>query len=348
MPGMNRREFLGGASAIVLIHAFPDLASSQENPYRFLSSPLKTEHIEARKKAAIESLVKSIPLVKEANYLRENARNHNQESQMYIPNAKELTDVVQKSVPQLNELTSTLQVGAKGLFAFADSPQGEKRFQRMYVVERKSDNELQFLNAYHISMAQKGFGNEPESEQTPLGIHTVLNGTRGMFGEVVSGLNKYRDMFNHIRVGKKDHWFVKGFGREGEGNDIAEVVTDQYLLTGPNTPASRGIRIHGTNRSGELEKSGSWRSFLGGLRRSGGCLRMGNTDARDLGLQGILKPGTVVMVHATEEARADVAKAPIPWDPSKEIQVDARPITDVLPPEVRPRTRPPTPWTPPE
>ena len=175
---------------------------------------------------------------------------------------------------------------------------------------------------------------------TPLGLHMITSGRRGLFGEVVSGLNKHKSMFNHIVHKGKEHWFVKSFGerpRNEKSTDSAEVVTDQYLLIGPTTDASRGIRIHGTNRSGELHPDGKWHSFLGGVRRSGGCIRMSNVDIRDLHLSGYLTPATRVdangdlhgmhtpiLIFATDAARGiksfpgDVSSYPPRWVPPNE------------------------------
>ncbi len=330
MKGVNRREFITAAAATTL-NIISGSADSRDSIYRFLESPLSIKTLEQHKLRAIQSLVSSIPPLKETEYLRSYSRLLPLESQMYIPHLRELEDVVKKSLPQLEILAEHIPLDGYGLFAFADVTHEKKRVHRLYVLRRNSPKDIQFVKGYRISMARKGFGNESDSEQTPLGLHFIESGTQGMFGEVVSQLNRFKESFTHVKYRGKDHWFVKGFGREAS-NDVAEVVTDQYLLVGPNTNASRGIRIHGSNRSGEIDESGRWTSFLDGKMRSTACLRLGQTDIRDLSILGFVRNGTAVMIHATEDARKYVAPiVPPRWIPPEEQQTDYGPKKNKAP-----------------
>ena len=336
---MSRRAFILGAGAAAVSAIPTTQAESQENSVEFLSSPLTQKELDTEKADAVRSLTEKIPAVPQAAYLRDFARKLPLESQMYIPNAAELKDVISKSNGELAELTRLLKVGTSGLFAFADIQKNQRRMHRMYVVRRNSANQLQFIKAYRISMARYGFGNEPDSEQTPLGIHTIESGTQGLLGEVVSQLNKYKDLLNVFPIDGKDRWFVKGFGTEVR-NNVVEVVTDQYLLKGPTTDTSRGIRIHGTNRSGEIGENGEWKSLLDGAYRSSACLRMANVDVRNLTLSGLGKKGTLVMIHATPEAKRMVApKVPAEWVPP--VQTETKKVAPA-----RPSGGPPE-WIPP-
>lgn len=325
MESLNRRDFLkralGTGAVAVLNSVIPQTVEAGEKSYKFLSSRMTPEVLESQKQKAIDSLVASIPLDERVAYLRENARNLSHESQMYIPSPVELQDVVSKSEPALQELADSIAPGSYGLFVFADSDENSNRFQRLYVLKKTDDGKsVEFVKGYLVSAASEGFGNAPNSNQTPLRMHRVHSGRQGLFGEVVSGLNKHKDLFNRIILNGIDHWFVKGFGGRSDGNDIAEVVTDQYLLHGKTTSPERGIRIHGTNRSGEFDENGNWKTFLGGRTRSGGCIRMSNTDVRDLGLSGYIwspasekntrtkNQGTPVSIFATPEAIQRVGK----------------------------------------
>jgi len=318
---LDRRKFITGAAALALVR--PEKAESSEISFNILPSNLSEQRLELQKSVAIASLTKDIPNDPKFGYLRSHVSHLEQESQMYIPSRVELGSVIEKGRGAINELASHIQVGRYGLFAYADANEKEKsRAQRLYVLKRNDGNEIEFVKGYRVSMSESGFGNDKDSGKTPLGIHSIEGGRRGLFGEVVSGLNKHRDMFNHFVVGGKDRWFVKSFGERPAGeqsSDVAEVVTDQYLLKGPNTDVARGIRIHGTNRSGALNADGTWRSFLGGIRRSGGCIRMSNVDVRDLSLSGYIAPPqsvdingdmhgihTPVMIFATETGQSAI------------------------------------------
>lgn len=326
---MRRRDFLGLSAGAIAASALKQESADAHSTFTVEASSLTPENLLAQKAAAVESLTSGIPADRRLNYLRDRARDLPDESQMYIPDDAELGRVYEKSVSELNQLGSSIpSVNEYGLFIYCDTNPDGSPFQRLYVVQKTAQNRLQFVKGYAVSTAANGFGNTPDSGQTPLGLHSILSGTHGVFGQVVSGLNKYKTMFNHVRIGIRDYYFVKGFGSGAgadAGNDIAEVVTDEYLITGPNTPAMRGIRVHGTNRSGERDSMGIWRTFLGGRKKSGGCIRMSSTDVRDLGLNGYAKlpqtiagrrkstaPGTAVMIHAPAIAPNATPPAPDP------------------------------------
>lgn len=285
-------------------------AAGREKAYEVFGSTITPEELAEQKKAAITSLVREIPQTVELDHLREYAKHLNEESQMYIPDDGEIAHVAGVSGAQLHQLSQHIASGSHGIFVFADINREGKRTQRLYIVKKIDDTSVQFLKGYRVSTSRKGFSNADDSERTPLGLHTVYNGHVGMFGEVVSGLNKFKEHFIRVSVDGEDHWFVRGFGLE-QGNDVAEVVTDQYLLNSRTTPLSRGIRIHGTNRSGEVGPDGKWRSLLGGRRQSNGCIRMSNVDVRDLHTSGYIQLPEEpeknalpmpVMIHATKAA----------------------------------------------
>jgi hypothetical protein len=339
MSEMDRRKFILGSAAALA--AATRSAEARERELEFLPSPLTPEMLEEQRSEAVRSLTQSVPDDPKMEYLRQYATHLGQESQMYLPSQQELHGVVEKGKIALQELGAQLRVGQYGLFVFADANE-KSRTQRLYVLEKTQARSLQFVKAYPVSMSASGFGNRKDSGQTPLGLHTILNGKQGLFGEVVSGLNKHKDIFNHVQYRGEEHWFVKNFGERKPGdadNDVAEVVTDQYLLVGPHTDPSRGIRIHGTNRSGAPQQDGTWTTFLGGRRRSGGCVRMSNVDVRDFALSGYLRmpedgarrgaqtAGTPVMIFATPAALKTTrlpeddmdTSHPPRWQPEKEV-----------------------------
>jgi hypothetical protein len=118
-----------------------------------------------------------------------------------------------------------------------------------------------------------------------------------MLGEVVSALNKNADVFTSVKVREgskiRTHTFVNSLTSGGDA--VAEVITAQFLLTGPTTPVSRGIRIHGTNRVNQLGKRGS-----------GGCIRESNVDMYDL--FNYVDVGSPVMIAATKLSPEEVAR----------------------------------------
>ncbi len=303
----NRREVLRGMGAVLALSSLPANAEQGHNAIEYFPSSLTRALLEKQKRDSIDSLAKSIPQQKEADYLRLYIPYLPEESRMYIPNQIELKELLQKTAEPMNDLSQAIRVGSYGVFVFADVNTNHTRKQRLYVLKRTKNHTVLFEKAYKISVAEEGFGNAKDSSQTPVGIHTIREKELGMFGEVVSARQKPKEnprLFKKMIINGKEHWFVKSFGRES-GNELAEVVTDQYLLVGPETPASRGIRIHGTNRSGSIAEDGSWLSHLDGETLTGACIRMSNVDVRNLSkYMGISTP---VMIYATPEAREEAA-----------------------------------------
>ena len=297
------RQALAAAGAALI----PETIRAAER-LPILPSDLTAEDLAEDKHRDVVELARSVPPLPELGYLREKARHLELESQMYIPTHEEVEAVFAAAEEQLRELGNAIKAEKHGLFVFADA-KGGRQIQRLYVVRKEQDGALRIVKGYPVSMALLGFSNEKDSRKTPIGLHSISEKRIGLLGEVVSGLNKHRDSFKHVKYQGADHWFVRSFDGK-EGDDVAEVVTDQYLLTGPHTPAERGIRIHGTNRSGTLKPDGTWESYLGGKRRSGGCIRMSNVDVRDLHLSGYLDDvtKTPVMIFPTEAAQGSILK----------------------------------------
>jgi hypothetical protein len=354
---MDRRKFLRASAAAVLSSLSPHVAESRENKLAILDSDLTAEQLERHKARAVASLADHIPARKELQYVRDYSKYLGAESQMYIPLHSEIEDVERKSSAQLSAFESALRPDEHGLFIFADQDAAGNNVQRLYVLKRVK-NALQFVKAYRVSTAQAGFGNSPDSSKTPLGPHVIPDSTRGILGEVVARAKKFDESgFVRVHEGGTDHWFVRGFGSV-PGDDLAEVITDQYLLSGPHTSTSRGIRIHGTNRAGKVGHDGKWITFLGGRRRSGGCIRMSSTDVRDLYLSGYISTGKVprtsqtkVYIHATDLALKGSARPtpeeerdlPPRWSAPATAEVGHRQEPSPkrqLPPDAPPRWRP--------
>jgi hypothetical protein len=312
---MDRRRFLRGAAAAAISSALPGATEAKEKAeLDILESGLTQEMLEHQKAAAVKSLIESVPPFPELEHIRAHTEYLSRESQMYIPGSEEIKDVSAKCYEQLKSLERTISLNGYGLLIYADTSSKDGPMQRMYVLRRVKPGAVQFFKGYRVSTSRAGFGNAANSGKTPLGLHSIPAGKRGAFGEVVA-VAREMDKFVHVQESGVDRWFVRGFGEAGS-DDIAEVVTDQYLLVGKTTDHSRGIRIHGTNRAGRLNAEGQWITFLGGRRRSGGCIRMSSTDIRDLYLSGYValpsdrtaKKGsshgskTPVLIYATPSA----------------------------------------------
>ncbi|PIR83759.1 hypothetical protein COU18_03750 [Candidatus Kaiserbacteria bacterium CG10_big_fil_rev_8_21_14_0_10_51_14] len=299
--GVNRREFLKRSGAAAALTLLPKGVEAQERPFEYFASDLRPEELEAQKEAAAQSLVQDFPAIPEIEYLRKYFPHLTEESQMYIPSREELEYVLSESTSQLDELAAAMTTGSSAVFVFADYNRESGKRQRLYTMRKDAHDKMVFVKAYPISLGREGFGNASGSEKTPLGLHTIAASHMGYFGEVVSDPNQYRDVFNRVEIAGNPHWFVKGLGKEDE---VAEIVTDEYHLVGPQTSAGRGIFLHGTNRSGEIGSDGEWKSLLGeGRAGSLGCVRVSNTGIRDLGLSSLITIGSFVMIHATPAAQ---------------------------------------------
>ncbi len=306
---LDRRDFLRKAAAALAGATVLGENTESAEVLKYVSSELSPESISAHKERAIRTLMKSIPQSRKFDYLRAYEPYLKHESQMYIPGPQEIGTVTKKSGNEFNAWCASLPTNGHGLFIFADA-QGGKRMQRMYVLKRTRNSQIQFIKAYKVSLSREGFGNEKDSSKTPLSEHTIQSKTIGRFGELVSKKKTHKDderLFKHARIEGKDHWFVNSFGYEKD-NELAEVVTHEFLLVGPTTGADRGVRIHGTNRSGGLGERNEWISYLDGESLSTACIRMSNVDVADLNLNKFADRGVTVFIYATPEAESAITR----------------------------------------
>ena len=135
--------------------------------------------------------------------------------------------------------------------------------QRMYHI---LNNKV--IKIYTISTAEKGVGNIKNSEQTPLGLHSIkekygnttpLNGR--MIGRVFYG--QIATIYNDSSRSKKDDVTTRILWLSGE---------EEGINKGGNVDSyQRYIYIHGTSEEGRL-----------GTPSSHGCIRMKNTDVLEL------------------------------------------------------------------
>lgn len=147
--------------------------------------------------------------------------------------------------------------------------------QKMYHI---INNEV--IKIYIISTAEKGIGNIKNSNQTPLGLHSVkekhgdntpLNGR--MIGRVFYG--QIATIYNDSSRSKTDDVTTRILWLSGEEKDInKEGNVDSY---------QRYIYIHGTSEEGRL-----------GTPASHGCIRMSNKDV--LELYNKIAVGTKVLI----------------------------------------------------
>lgn len=334
-PEFTRRGLGEAVAGAIAAAALPNASEAQEGPLSFLRSSLTEEALDLHRERAVAQLKASIPPTPSIKYLFGHAEHLKDESQMYIPTDSERELVLknsrdEKGASPLEEQARALKPGESGLYIFADIDAEGRHFQRMYVLKKDAGNRVRFDKAYRVSTSMYGFGNEEKSNQTPLGHMQVLSGEVGRYAEVVKAERNSDDqekratarkildsLFNKVTHLDKTHWFARTFGEPlASGADLrtsrdsAEVVTARYTID-----EKRGIHIHGTNRSGKWDTGlRKWITYLGGRRRSSGCIRMSNTDIYDLGLsQHIALPsyagrrkianGTSVTIYATPQAR---------------------------------------------
>lgn len=135
--------------------------------------------------------------------------------------------------------------------------------QKMYHI---INNEI--VKTYTISTAEKGVGNMKNSDQTPLGLHSIkekhgnktpLNGR--MIGRIYYG--QIASIYNDSSRSKTDDITTRLFWLSGEEEGVNKGGNiDSY---------QRYIYIHGTSEEGRL-----------GTPASHGCIRMKNTDVLEL------------------------------------------------------------------
>ncbi len=233
----------------------------------------------------------------EQNDVRRKLRD---ESRMFIPTPKQCEDVYQSNVAHLDELAQNIPKEKYGIFLDGDT-------QKLYVLKNLGQNRVQFIKGYPVSTSHEEWSNELHSGGTPIGLHHIAEERRGMLGEIVAaskpngtdnvGMDVLMDGKTERRI------FVKSL--VGGTGGVAEMITQRLLLVGPNTPPSRAINVHGTNRTNLL-----------GIRGSGGCVRMSSVDVTDLStyidVGFLIKEGgteilggTPVMIQATWKMNMD-------------------------------------------
>lgn len=302
---MSRRSALGVLAGAALSTKQVDRAEAQTNKLDFLGSPLEQSQLETQKLTAVKELI-------EGFWKQSKAREHtlgsyfggtkdrsevtralSAESRMYIPSNEKLKEIRDKSYPYLVELAKQIPEKKYGLFI-------EESEQVLYVLQNTGNNRIQFVKAYPVSASREEWSNAPGLKGTPTGLHRVGFGRKGMLGEVVSGRRDRSALFVEIREKNGPRrTFVRSL--TSEGDRIPEIVTASLLIVGPSTRSTRGIYIHGTNRTNRL-----------GRPDSGGCIRMSNVDVYDLlnyieigklQTDEISAPGgTPVMLHKWQDA----------------------------------------------
>ena len=180
-------------------------------------------------------------------------------------------------------------------FAWAQSPvqtantytQAKKKitYNELLYVSMKAQKMYHILNnkvikTYTISSAEKGVGNTKNSEQTPLGLHSVkekhgdntpLNGR--MIGRIFFG--QIAKIYKDTSRSKTDDITTRILWLSGE---------EERVNKGGNVDSyQRYIYIHGTSEEGRL-----------GTPASHGCIRMNNKDV--LELYNKIAVGTKVLI----------------------------------------------------
>lgn len=275
---------------------------------------ISQKELEAHREDAIRTLLDGLPRDSRLNYLRDPERLR-AESQAYLPDDSERAVVVGAADQEITKLAKSILPGGYGILGYADiDPNGAEQ-HRIYILQKASDGVVRFEKAYRASMGEKGFGTG--TDQTPLGYKPIQNGYEGMYGEVVTVLDDNKQYFKKFIVDSqgKQHHFVSDFGHETI-TEPSSVVTDRYTID-----EARGIHFHGSNRTGKWRMRDGfkvWISFLS-RRTSGGCIRMSNTDVRDMGRRYIKLPtkkdgkiiqqGTPVSIFASKSVLARHSQA---------------------------------------
>ena len=323
---------------------------------KYLPSSLDERQLEAQKMKAVNELINGFwphPEVRThvMRSLLGGARNQAEarqrlrdESRMYIPNAEKYENVLNRNRAQLAELSKQIPEKKFGLLLDGDE-------QRFYLLNKIGEGRVQFVKAYPVSTSKGGWSNFSDSRGTPLGFHQIAAGYKGILGEVVS--SPTRSIRDFVQIPVRDRGvtrkrtFVKSFTSPGDAN--AEIVTASLLIVGPETRSTRGIYIHGTNRTDYLAQPAS-----------SGCIRMSNVDVWDLlnyVKVGRLKSdevsapgGTPVMINATRNIMEKEDVYPTRWQPPIESSEPTNPAGPTEPQiqEVPKKSKRPPRWIPPE
>lgn len=206
-------------------------------------------------------------------------------ARMYIPSAEKGNDVLRRNSEQIEELARNIPEGQHGLLLDGDE-------QQLYVIKNIGGNRMQFVKGYPVSTSSSEWSNLPDSRGTPLGLHSLAAMRKGLLGEIVSGKGKRKFV---------DSLESKDF------QTAPTLITTAILITGPTTPLSRGIYVHGTNYQNLLSRVAS-----------SGCIRMSSVDISDLlnfvaigKLQGDMRTvigGTPIMIASAKYGKEGTPK----------------------------------------
>ncbi len=197
----------------------------------------------------------------------------NHESKMYKPDQREKARV--QRIQLFQKFVQRKWNTAYGLFVNADE-------QRLYLV-KKQKKRVRILFGYKVSTSKKVSGNIPDSNRTPVGIHTIKSKYKGVFGEIVSvepvPIRLYKKVGEKKMVRSLLSTGKSLSGKKNTDKEHAAVITARLTID-----PKRGIHIHGTNRVDLL-----------GHRGSSGCIRMSNVDI--VHIYGLVKTGSMVAIH---------------------------------------------------
>ena len=316
----RRQALLGALAGATLLALRPRSAEAQAEGPTFFASSFQQEQLERQKVTAVDELINGFwnqPRVREhitkaffdgTQDPSEIRRFLLQESRMYLPTVDKSAEVLRKYSEKLTELSRQIPEQRYGLFLDGDE-------QALYVLQNAGQNRIQFIKAYPTSTSREAWSNNPNSAGTPLGLHYIAEGRKGMLGEVVAPALRNSRYEVKIPFSEKGKTIRKTFVTDlfGRRVQIPTIITSAFLLVGPTTPPTRAILMHGTNKVHMLGKPDS-----------GGCIRLSNVDSYDLANYVDIKmgklleygkkmpdvrSGTPVMIAAT---KARPGMAPIP------------------------------------
>lgn len=214
-----------------------------------------------------------------------------EESEMCLPSASDFPGLQKKHSDIIREWGAKIPKNKHGLFLDGDS-------QTLFVIHKDSGGKLALKKKYPVVTSYNDWSDRENSRGTPVGATSIKEKREGLFGQVISTLNKHADDSKNFETlpikegsANKSATFVKGITLKTQ--PVPEVITAALLLD----PA-RGIWIHGSPRKGLAEIPPEKRRDTAG---STGCVRASNHDVMDM--MQYVEIGTPVYIYGRNPAR---------------------------------------------
>ena len=132
----------------------------------------------------------------------------------------------------------------------------------------------------YVSTGLNGFGSEPDSNKTPLGLFDVDGIIEAKDYEVLVGKSPSGEILGPNKGSKR----VDDDGKHHTAEVLTSIIEIEGLEDCNSNTFDRNIYIHGTNKEKKL-----------GQRASGGCIRMSNSNIKKL--RSMVGSGTKVFIY---------------------------------------------------